>query len=203
MRLPEKGEPLQLGDIAEVSDNPQVQKALRRLAAGHGFEVDRAAGHVASGGRAGLGDARPGIARLGQPLRVDPGQGFRRSSRHTCRKERPVAFCSRSKGSDVATSEAWQPSFRTALRQKIVLGLLAELGIPHAPGGPGGRVPRSDVRQTTAQVLVYSSDGRAQKWVRVRQVLAADRARKRASSTSRDLRTSLPKACSIVWCACS
>ena len=33
VKLPEKGEPLQLGDIADINDNPRVQKALRRLAA--------------------------------------------------------------------------------------------------------------------------------------------------------------------------
>jgi len=32
LRLPDQGEPLKLGDIAQVSDNAQVQKALRRLA---------------------------------------------------------------------------------------------------------------------------------------------------------------------------
>ena len=33
LKLPEKGEPLRLGDIADINDNPRVQKALRRLAA--------------------------------------------------------------------------------------------------------------------------------------------------------------------------
>ena len=33
VKLPEKGEPLELGDIAEINANPKVQKALRRLAA--------------------------------------------------------------------------------------------------------------------------------------------------------------------------
>ena len=53
---------------------------------------------------------------------------------------------------------------RTALRQKIVLGLVAELGIPSQPEGPAVafevRIGLKD-----AQVLVYSSDGKAEKWV--------------------------------------
>jgi len=36
LRLPEQGEPIKLGDIAQVNDNPLVQKALRRL------QVDKA-----------------------------------------------------------------------------------------------------------------------------------------------------------------
>jgi len=33
LSFPEKGEQLKVGDISQISDNPKVQKALRRLAA--------------------------------------------------------------------------------------------------------------------------------------------------------------------------
>ena len=70
-----------LGDVAKVNDNPRVQKALRRLAAAKAPDVALATGHVAGRRGPGLEHDRPVVADVGQPLRADPGQGFRRPSR--------------------------------------------------------------------------------------------------------------------------
>ena len=67
------------------------------------------------------------------------------------------------KGTDVATGEM-ASQLRTALRQKIVLGLVAELGIPAHPEGPAVAF-EVRIAPKTPQVLVYSTDGKAEKWV--------------------------------------
>ena len=68
LRLPAKGEALQLGDIGEISTDPRVQKAMKRLADAHGLLARLAIGDVAIGRGPGLGDDRPVITGLGQSL---------------------------------------------------------------------------------------------------------------------------------------
>ena len=79
--LPEKGEKLRmLGDVAQVNDNAQVQKALRRLAA----EMAPTSLSQLVMWRLAGGLDWDTIAQLsrevGQRLRADPGQGFRGAS---------------------------------------------------------------------------------------------------------------------------
>ena len=65
LAMPAKGEKLQIGDIGQLTDDAQVQKALKRLA--DDKAPDRlAAGHVACGRRARLGDDRHHVEGLGQ-----------------------------------------------------------------------------------------------------------------------------------------
>ena len=86
VKLPEKGEPLQLGDIADINDNPQVQKALRRLAADAASKsISRLVmWHLTAG--LDWDTLAAVVAGLGQPLRADAGQGFRGASRHVARR---------------------------------------------------------------------------------------------------------------------
>ena len=77
MKWPQEGEAYQVGDIGDISENPRVQKALKRLAA------EKAATTVAQlvmwNVAAGLDwetIAKP-VAELGQSLRAGPGPGFR------------------------------------------------------------------------------------------------------------------------------
>ena len=53
---------------------------------------------------------------------------------------------------------------RTALRQKMVLGLVAEIGIPAQPVGPAVAF-RVRMSASDAQVVVTSSDATARNWV--------------------------------------
>jgi hypothetical protein len=162
VKLPEKGEPLELGDISQVSDNPQVQKAMRRLAHDKVSKpiARLVVWHLAGGldwetlsqisqgwaNRYELTLARDFVERLDM---LPDGESGR------------VLF--EVKGTDVASGEM-ASQLRTALRQKIVLGLVAEIGIPSHPEGPAVAF---EVRlgSKDAQVLVYSSDGKAEKWV--------------------------------------
>ena len=162
VKLPEKGEPLELGDISQVSDNPQVQKAMRRLARD---KVSKPIArlvmwHLAGGldwetlaeisqgwaNRFELTLARDFVERLDTLPEGETGR---------------LQF--EVKGTDVASGEM-ASKLRTALRQKIVLGLVAEIGIPSHPERPAVAF---EVRlgSKDAQVLVYSSDGKAEKWV--------------------------------------
>ena len=160
MKLPEKGEPLQLGDIADINDNPQVQKALRRLAADAASKpISRLVmWHLAGG--IGLGHARADVGGLGQPLRVDARQGFRRASGQLPDGE-TGRLLFEVEGTDAA-SEAVAAELRTALEQKMVLGLVAELGIPARPEGPAVACPGADVgeRRTGAGLLAATRRAR-------------------------------------------
>ena len=80
--MPEKGEPLQLGDIADINDNPQVQKALRRLAAeGASKSISRLVmWHLTA---ALDWDTLAQLSKSwANRYELTSGQGFRRASRH-------------------------------------------------------------------------------------------------------------------------
>jgi hypothetical protein len=66
-------------------------------------------------------------------------------------------------GTDTA-SGALAAQVRTAVRRQTVLGLMAELGIPARPEGPGIAF-RVRMSPSEAHVLVTSSDATAQKWI--------------------------------------
>ena len=63
-----------------------------------------------------------------------------------------------------AASEAHATEVKNALRQKMVLGLVSELGIPERPAGPA-ITARVRMSASQAQVLVQSSDASAGNWV--------------------------------------
>ena len=67
-------------------------------------------------------------------------------------------------GTDAA-SEALAAELRTALRHKIVLGLLAELGIPRATRRSGGRLPGADVAERGPGAGRPAAMRPAQNWV--------------------------------------
>ena len=65
-------------------------------------------------------------------------------------------------GTDAA-STAHATELKTGLRRKMILGLVAEVGIPDRPEGPAVAV-RVKMTSNGAQVVVSSSDGSATKW---------------------------------------
>jgi hypothetical protein len=161
LKLPEQGEPLQLSDIADVNDNPRVQKALRRLAAEAACKsISRlvmwnvAAGmnweslaQISEGwaNRYELTLAKDFVERLDTLSDGETGRLFVEVN-----------------GTD-QTSEAVAAEVRAALKRKTVLGLLAEVGIPARPDGPAVAC-RVRLSASDAQVQVTGSDATARGW---------------------------------------
>jgi hypothetical protein len=162
VKLPEKGEPLKLGDIADINDSPRVQKALRRLAADAASKpVARLVmWHLTAGldwdtlAQLSSGWANPYELTLARDFveRLDA-----LPSGETGR----VLF--EVEGNDAA-NQALALEVSTALRHKVVLGLIAEIGIPPRPEGPAVAL-RVRVSASEARVLVHGSDAAATKWV--------------------------------------
>ncbi len=162
MRLPEKGEPLELADIADVNENKNVQKALRRLATDAASKpISRLVMWHLTGkldwdtlavlsedwaNRYELTLARDFVGHLDSLTEGETGR---------------ILF-------DVnaadAPSEAYATELKTALKSKTVLGLVSDIGIPARPQGPAVAV-RVKMTSTGAQVLVTSSDAVARNWV--------------------------------------
>jgi hypothetical protein len=162
LKVPEKGEPLQLGDIADVNENPLVQKALRRLAADATSKpISRLVmWHLSAGldwetlaqmsegwaNRHELALAKDFVERLEALPEGETGRLFFEIA-----------------GTDDA-SEALAKKLRDLLRQKTVLGLMAEVGIPPRPDAPAIAC-RARLSASEALVQVQSSDATVQKWV--------------------------------------
>jgi hypothetical protein len=162
LKLPAKGEPLALGDITETNEDPRVQTALRRLS--EHMAPSRLSQvvmwHVCAGldwstisqlsgnwvNRHELTLAQDFVARLDTK---DAGENAR------------IHF--EVSGSDEAT-EVMAADLSRTLQNKMVLGLLADTGMPPRPNAPAVAC-RVKLNPSTALVQVYSSDGAAQHWV--------------------------------------
>jgi hypothetical protein len=161
VKLPKKGEPLQLGDITDISDNPRVQNALRRLASDAAAKsiARLVIWHLNSGmnweSLAQLGDGRA------NPYEVTLAKDFvthldRLPADDTGRLFLEVG------GTDAAT-EALALEVKTALRHRVMLGLLAETGVPARPEGPAVAV-HVRISPTGARVIVSCSNASATDW---------------------------------------
>jgi hypothetical protein len=164
VRLPEKGEPLQLGDIRDTSHGSRVRKALARL------QQEKAATQVSQlvmwnvsagvdwetiaelsrewGNRYELTQARDFVDRLDAE---DVGEG------ETGR----ILFQIEGEGT---AAEAKTDELRKALDGKMVLGLRSGLGIPARPGHPS-LACRVRIKAGELQVQLSSSDATARNWV--------------------------------------
>jgi hypothetical protein len=164
VKLPEKGEPLRLGDIGDTSENPRVQKALRRLAAEKAATTvsQLVMWNVAAGldwatiaelsqrwaNRFELALARDFVDRLDADSNAQGETG-------------KILF--QIEASDEA-SAAQAAGLKKALEGKIVLGLRAELGIPTRPAGPA-LACRVHIKAQEALVQLTGSDPTARDWV--------------------------------------
>jgi hypothetical protein len=165
LRLPEKGEPLKLGDIRQVSDNPQIDKALRRLAA------DKAPTSLAqlvmwnvSGG-------------LDWDTISQLSESWANTYELTLAKEfverldtLPAGETGRVlvqvEGMDSA-SEPVAAEVGKALDGKFILGLVARVAeIPARPAGPV-LACRIRLKGNSALVQLASSDATARNWVQI------------------------------------
>src|SRR5262249_41477898 len=136
VKLPQKGEPLKIADIGELSESPRVQKALRRLAA------EKAATTVSQlvmwNVAANLDWGT--IAELSQRWANRFEMALARELVHRLDADTP-ALAETGKilfqidGADEAAA-ARAAGLKKALEGKVVLGLRAELSIPARPAGP-------------------------------------------------------------------
>jgi len=162
VRLPEKGERLQVGDVADVTDDARVQKALRRLAA------DKASTTL----------SQLVMWRLGAKLEWDVIAAL--SEKWANRYELALAqdfvdhldtlpdgetgrLLFAVEGTNVANA-AIAAQVSQTLQQKMVLGLIGEIRIPAHPEGPGVYC-RVRITDDHALVQVGSSDAEIQNWV--------------------------------------
>ncbi len=163
--MPEKGERLRIvGDISHVNENPEVSKALKRLAADKapasiaqlvmwrlvaGLDWDQ----IADVSKRWSNDyeltlAREFVERLDRP--ADGETGHLRIELH----------------GDDAASASIAADAAGVLKGKMVLGLTTEIGMPERPDGPtvGCRVR---LGSGEAHVQVMNSDANARNWVAV------------------------------------
>ncbi|MHB1561076.1 MAG: hypothetical protein ACYC61_26800, partial [Isosphaeraceae bacterium] len=164
--VPQEGERLRIvGDVSRVSDNPRVQKVLRRLAAGKvptsvaqvvmwrltsGLQWDQIARLADSNGIRSyeLTLARDFVDHLDE-LKDDQAE--------------TGSLLFKVEGASAA-DQAAVAALTDALRDKTVLGLTARIGVPERPQGPSVAC-RVQINGGEALVQVASSDGNAQNWV--------------------------------------
>jgi hypothetical protein len=160
--LPVEGEKLRIGDISQVSKNPKVQKALKRLAA------DKANNRVAQMvmWRVASGLQWDAIAQLarnwGNPYELTLAQSFVERLDSEADAEAGVIRFHVEPVDDAGKGLVDQ--LTRALKDKPVLGLWAREGVPAEPLGPAVAC-RVRLKGDEATVLVSSSNATAQSWV--------------------------------------
>jgi hypothetical protein len=162
LKLPAKGEPLALVDIAETDRDPRVQKAMRRLA------EEMAPSRISQ------------LVMWHLSARLDWNSIAQLSGKWTNRHELTLAqeFVARLDrnsegetgrirfdvtGTDDAGKTMAADLSRT-LQNKTILGLIADNGIPTRPDEPAVAC-RVCFRGSDAQIQVFSTDGPARNWV--------------------------------------
>jgi hypothetical protein len=167
--MPEKGESLQIGDIADLTDNAQVQKALRLLAAEKA--PDTVAQLVLWRVAGGIDWAL--IGRLSRPWananEVALAQQFvaRLDGRDPANPDETgslyIEIDSAGAGTDTLAAD-----LRKGLKETVMLGLVSKVGIPQRPEGPAiaCKVRLSGTAANPeAVVQVSTSDASGRAWV--------------------------------------
>ena len=185
MKLPAKGEPLELGDIAEVERQSPGSEGASAAGRRDGSHNDLATGHVAVGGRLGLGDALPGCRQTwANAYELTLAKDFVEHLDALPRRRDRARCCSRWTGRTRRASR-WRPSCREALRHKLVLGLARRGRDTGSSGRAGGGLPGPIERERSAgpggqqrcdrtklgsvrQVHASRGAGRAGNWTRSR-----------------------------------
>jgi len=159
--MPAKGEKLRIGDISQMTDDARVQKALKRLA------EDKAPQTVAQlvMWRVASGRDWDSIAERSQSWSNAHELTLARS--FVERLEKPSAEESGvllyEIGSKDATGESAAKKLGEALRDKMVLGLKGQPGVPAEPKGPAIAC-KVQINGQEATVQVATSDGPARSW---------------------------------------
>jgi len=160
--LAAKGEKLTLGDIGQVSDDPKVQKALKRLAAEKAPDTvsQMVMWRVASG--MDWSDIAQLAEKWGNPYELTLARDF---------VDRLESLPNAESGELLfqvdatdAASEATAAELTKALKDKPMLGLWARQGVPAEPTGPAVSC-RVRLGAKEATVVVNSSNSAAESWV--------------------------------------
>jgi hypothetical protein len=163
LKLPAEGESFKIGDIGQLSNNPRVQKALKRLAA------ETASSQVSQlvMWRLAAGLDWETIAQLSRNwanrYEVTLARDFvdRLDTLADGKESGRVHF--QIDGTNAASEKAAAETSEL-LQGKIVLGLVAERGIPARPEGPSVAF-RVRLKGDDALVQVVSSDAGCENWV--------------------------------------
>jgi len=176
--MPAKGEPLEILDIAQVTQDAQVQKALRRLAA------DKAPATVSQlvMWRVGSKLDWESIARMSKNWsnthELSLARAFVESLDALPEGESGTLLVEVTAADDTQTALAADLS--KLLAGQVMLGLPVKVGIPSKPQGPtvACRVQLTGTAEKAeAQVQVFKSDGTATAWAAVGKfTLPVDRA---------------------------
>jgi len=162
LSFPEKGEQLKVGDISQISDNPKVQKALRRLAA------DKAPTTLSQLVMCNLATGLDwdSISQLSQQwanrYELTLAQDFV-DHLDTLPEGETGRLLFQADGSD-AVSKSLAAELNNALNGKLILGLVSHIGVPARPEGPAVAC-RVRLTGKEALVQVTSSDAAARSWV--------------------------------------
>jgi hypothetical protein len=165
LMVPQQDEPMRIvGDVAQVNDNPRVQKALRRLAA---EKVPSSVSQLVMW-RLTSGLEWNDIAQLAEkwvtPYELTLARDF---VEHLDRLQEndgeTGSLLFQIEGTDAA-GEATAAELTQVFKGKVVLGLNAKIGIPVRPQGPAVAC-KIRVQGDEVLVQVATSDGTARSWV--------------------------------------
>jgi len=171
LRLPEQGEALKLGDIAQVTDNAQVQKALRRLAVDKAptslsqLVMWRVAGGLDWNTISQLSEKWANNRNMLESVRYELTLAKEFVDHLDALPEGETGRVLFQVDGGDAASEPMASEIGKALDGKTVLGLVARVGeIPSRPEGPAVAC-RVRLNASEALVQVSSSDATARNWV--------------------------------------
>jgi hypothetical protein len=163
LRLPQQDEPLRLvGDVAQVSSDPRVQKALRRLAA---LKLPTSVSQLVmwrlTSGMDWADMAQ--VAEWATPYELTLAKDFVAHLDAVQEKDGETgSLLFEIEGADEAT-RAVATELTEVFRGKTVLGLQAKIGVPARPEGPAVAC-KVKLQGNEAMVQVASSDGSARNW---------------------------------------
>jgi hypothetical protein len=162
VNLPEKGEPLQLGDISQLNTNPRTQKALKRLTAERAPETVLQLVMWRLNSDLDWGQIAQLASRWANPHELTLAQEFV-DRLDSLKDEDPgmIYFTVESAGESTADLAA---ALTKELGQNAFLGLHTKMGVSDVPEGPAVAC-RVRLVENEATVQVVSSDGTAGKWV--------------------------------------
>ncbi len=164
LSLPQQDEPMRLmGDVSQVSDDPRVQKAIRRLAA---QKVPTSVSQLVMW-RLTSGTDWADIARVAEwatPYELTLARDFVEHLDEVKDQDAETgSILFQIEGTDEA-GKAMAAAVTQAFDGKIVLGLRAKIGVPARPEGPSVAC-RVRLQGLEALVQVATSDGAARNWV--------------------------------------
>ena len=202
--MPAKGEKLQIGDIAQLTDDARVQKALKRLAA------DKAPATVAQlvmWRRRRRSSTGTTIAELSKKWanahELSLAREFVEQLDTLPDGESGALLCEITRGPMTAQS-ALAAELGKLLEGQYVLGLPVKSGVPSRPTGPAVACKvqlTGTAEKPEAQVQVAISDGAATAWVPVGKFTLPVELQGRQGRGGRSSPTPWPRGSSAAWSA--